>query len=108
MGASLDSPSGSNLDPLGALRSRVGRRVLATFVLCAVLPLLSFTAYSFFSVGARLQEDATERLRWTSKQLGMGILERLLVLESELALMAEEGDVGSTDSVVCPECGHIF
>ena len=87
MAASLASPSASS-PRLDGLRSRVGRRVLAAFVLCAVVPLLTFAGFSLASVTARLELEATERLQWTGKQIAMGLLERLLTFDAELERVA--------------------
>lgn len=66
------------------LRTRVARRVLWLFVVCALLPLgaLAFVAYR--QVSGQLTDQSRARLRQSSKLVGMGLLERLQFLENEL------------------------
>jgi HD-GYP domain-containing protein (c-di-GMP phosphodiesterase class II) len=69
------------------LRSRVARRVFFLFVLCALVPLSTLAYVSFDKVTAQLHADATQRLRNASKSTGMALLERLLLLDSQLAML---------------------
>jgi putative nucleotidyltransferase with HDIG domain len=66
------------------LRTRVARRVLWLFVLCALLPLGALAFVSYRQVSNQLAEQSRARLRQASKLVGMGILERLQFLENEL------------------------
>ncbi len=65
--------------------SRVARRVFLLMLASALVPILSFAALSFQHVTHQLEQDATARLEQDAKQLGMAVLERLLLLESTLA-----------------------
>jgi HD-GYP domain-containing protein (c-di-GMP phosphodiesterase class II)/HAMP domain-containing protein len=69
------------------LRSRVARRIFFLFVLCALVPLSTLAYISFSQVTAQLHTDATQRLRNASKGMGMALLERLLLLDSQLAML---------------------
>jgi HD-GYP domain-containing protein (c-di-GMP phosphodiesterase class II) len=69
------------------LRSRVARRIFFLFVLCALVPLSTLAYISFSQVTAQLHADATQRLRKASKGMGMALLERLLLLDSQLAML---------------------
>ena len=52
----------------------------------ALVPILSFALLSFQQVTRQLERDATARLEQDAKQLGMAVLERLLILEASLAV----------------------
>ncbi len=65
--------------------SRVARRVFLLMLASALVPILSFAALSFQHVTRQLEQDAVARLEQDAKQLGMAVLERLLLLEANLA-----------------------
>jgi HAMP domain-containing protein len=69
------------------LRSRVARRIFVLIVLCALLPISSFALLSFHQVTAQLERDARDRLAQDAKQVGMTVLERLLLLDSTLRML---------------------
>jgi len=66
------------------LSTKVARRMLGAFILCALAPvaLLSFIAYR--SVTTQLEQQANDRLREDSKSVGMMLLGRVALLGSEL------------------------
>lgn len=68
------------------LTSRVARRIFFLMVSSALVPTLSFAALSFRQVTQQLERDATARLQQDAKQLGMAVLERLLLLDASLAV----------------------
>jgi len=70
------------------LRSKVGRRIFFLFVGCALLPIIALAAVSYRSVTRDLRAQSEERLRQLGKAQGMAILERLVLLSSELELVA--------------------
>jgi GAF domain-containing protein len=70
------------------LRTKVARRILALFMLTAVFPIAALTLISYRQVTEQLSDQSRERLRQTSKIAGMGILERLDVLRSDLQLVS--------------------
>ena len=72
------------------LRSRVARRIFIMFVCCALLPLTALAILSFIQVTTQLHEQSQKRLHQASKAVGMGIFERLLLLENEMKLMASK------------------
>ena len=72
------------------LRSKVARRVFALFILCALLPVTALAILSFTHVTKQLNEQNQDRLRRSSKAVGMSIYERLLFLESELKLLGSQ------------------
>jgi HAMP domain-containing protein len=72
----------------GFLRTRVARRILLLFLVCAVLPVsgLAWLGYDF--VATRLEENARQELRAQSKTAGLFILDRLASLGAMLELTA--------------------
>ncbi|HEU4428031.1 MAG TPA: HD domain-containing phosphohydrolase [Myxococcota bacterium] len=67
------------------LRSKIARRVFAVVVTTALLPISLFALVTWISTSRQLERDAQARLRREAKQLGMGALERLLLLDAALA-----------------------
>jgi HD-GYP domain-containing protein (c-di-GMP phosphodiesterase class II)/HAMP domain-containing protein len=76
------------------LSSRVARRIFFLMLVSALVPILSFAVLSFRQVTRQLESDATARLQQDSKQLGMAVLERLLLLEATLAVYEPAADAG--------------
>ena len=70
------------------LRSKVGRRIVTLFVLCALLPIAGLAVLSFTQVRKQLDEQSKQRLEEASKSKGMEILERLELLELSLGMIA--------------------
>jgi HD-GYP domain-containing protein (c-di-GMP phosphodiesterase class II)/HAMP domain-containing protein len=68
------------------LTSRVARRVFFVVLASALVPILSFAALSFRHVTQQLEREAAARLEQDAKQVGMAVLERLLLLEASLAV----------------------
>ncbi len=56
------------------LRSRVGRRIIVLFVVCALLPTTALTVISYQHVTGQLLKETGVRLRGASKTAGMEIL----------------------------------
>lgn len=61
----------------GFLRSRVARRILARFMLSALIPILIVAALSFWQVTKMLSAQSGAQLQHFSKNYGMAVLERL-------------------------------
>jgi len=78
------------------LRSKVGRRIVLLFILCALLPIGGLAVISFTQVTNQLNEQSRQRLREVSKSKGMDILERLTLLELALRMIASNLGTGST------------
>lgn len=66
------------------LRTRVARRILTVFLLCAILPVATFALLAYHLTAARLQRDARDGLRQGSKTAGMIVMNRLQAIVSEL------------------------
>lgn len=76
------------------LRTRVARRMLLLFLVCAVVPVLTLASITYPVVMGRLETGARERLRDDSKVAGMLILARLEQLTGMLRTipLATAGD----------------
>ena len=70
------------------LHSKVGRRIVALFILCALIPIGVLAVVSFTQVSKQLNEQSKQRLEEASKSKGMGIIERLELLELGLGMVA--------------------
>ncbi len=76
------------------LTSRLGRRMLGVFALCAVLPVTALAVVSYRAARADLEGQARERLHDATKNLGMSMLERFLFVLEELEFAGERLDQG--------------
>lgn len=74
---------------LDFLRSRVARRVFGLFVISSLLPIAMLGLLSFEHVQGQLSEQSYRQLHRDSKAIGMTIVDRLSILETELELIAE-------------------
>ncbi len=81
------------------LRSKVGRRIVLLFILCALLPIGGLAIVSFTQVTNQLNEQSRKRLREARKSKGMAILERLTLLELALRMMASNLGTGADNPV---------
>lgn len=79
------------------LRGRVARRIFAVFLVCSLVPVSVFALFSYRQVRSQLERDAAANLRSTSKTAGMTILERLLIAEQALSVLAKGRDLTSRD-----------
>lgn len=70
------------------LKSKVARRIMVLFVICALLPIATLTLLSFVQVSGQLYDQSRSRLRQDTKSFAMSVSERLFLLESELGIMA--------------------
>jgi putative nucleotidyltransferase with HDIG domain len=80
------------------LRSKVGRRIFALFVLCALLPIAALAIISFRQVTRQLQEQSRARLRQAGEALGMSTFERLTLLETEMKMLASTLPTGAKEA----------
>ncbi len=67
------------------LESRIARRIFFVVIASALLPISLFAGVTWFATSAQLESDAQARLAREAKQLGMGAMERLMLLDSALA-----------------------
>jgi GAF domain-containing protein len=66
------------------LRTRVARRVLLLFLLCALLPLTAMAVYSYFRVSQQLHEQARERVVQAARNTAQALMERLEFIDRDL------------------------
>lgn len=59
------------------LKSRVGRRLFARFLLAALLPITGLAVYAYLKLGENLVESAHHRLVSDAKSYGMSLVEEL-------------------------------
>lgn len=82
------------------LKTRVARRILTLFVVCALIPIVLVAVVSYFQVSHQLTQQSRDRMRQQSKAMGLGVVERLGYLAAELRGLADrQGAVGPSDSV---------
>ncbi|HET8625699.1 MAG TPA: hypothetical protein VFM14_19240, partial [Gemmatimonadales bacterium] len=72
------------VQPPGLLRSRFGRRLLALFVGCALVPIALVAGLSWRHMTRHLERQSQERLHEANRILGRAVFERLLLLEATL------------------------
>jgi putative nucleotidyltransferase with HDIG domain len=75
------------------VRSKLSRRIIALFVICALLPIALLSAVAFWSVDSQLQEQSREKLRSSTHEEGMSIFERLTFVAADLKLAGLNADV---------------
>ena len=66
------------------LQSRFGRRLFLLFVGCALLPIAVVAVLSYAHVTRELRSQTERRLHQANKALGLGVYERLLLLDATL------------------------
>lgn len=75
---------------LRTLETRVARRVFLLFLLCAALPVVTFAGIGYVQVRGQLTDQTWERLASASESTATSLMERLLLLEADLAHPATE------------------
>src|SRR5687767_13649105 len=78
-----DEEQGVTLAPR-PLHSKFGRRLLALFVGCALLPIGVLALVSYRHVKQQLYTQSEARLHQDNKTFGLAIFERLLLLDATL------------------------
>src|SRR5512143_4131966 len=71
-----------------SLRSKVARRIFVLFVLCALVPIAALAILSFTQVTSELQQQSQQHLRQAARATGTAVFERLMLLESQMQLLA--------------------
>lgn len=72
------------------LRSRLALRMIGVFVAGGFLPLALVGVLAYLQVIVQLEEQAERRIRQETKGVAMSVVERLLYLETSLALVADQ------------------
>ncbi|KAB2929916.1 MAG: EAL domain-containing protein [Candidatus Contendobacter sp.] len=70
------------------LRGKVARRVFVLFVISSLLPVILLAILSFSQVNNLLINQQYDQLRQTSKNYGMALLDRLLLLKMQISWIA--------------------
>lgn len=70
------------------LRSRLARRIFWLFVVCALLPISMLALVSLISVSSELKQQSRRRLGQASRDEGVVIFERLVLLDANLRTLA--------------------
>jgi len=78
-----------------SLNSRVAKRIVLSFLLAALIPLLLFAGGAYYQVSHELHKRGLADSRALALQMGMDTLDRLHLIRDQLTLMAEAFEVGS-------------
>lgn len=65
--------------------TRVGRRLVSLFLLCAIAPISLLAVFAYHHVARQLETQSRTRLETLAKTTGMGIAQRLLMTRRVLA-----------------------
>ena len=76
------------LAPFGVLTSRIGRRLIALFLGCALLPLVAFAWITLTRVTEQMDSELRSSLHNGAKTAGMGLAARLGQVAADLAVVA--------------------
>jgi putative nucleotidyltransferase with HDIG domain len=69
-------------------RTKIGRRIVILFVVCALLPAMGVSIVSYWQARSQLRRSEDETIRSRATNAQNGALERLQSVESELILLA--------------------
>jgi hypothetical protein len=79
-----------NLRPSAAfLRTRVARRVLLLFSVCALVPVAALAVTSYFVVSKQLHDQSLERVTHENREARQAVAERLTNVRLDLAGISE-------------------
>ena len=85
----MSAPASLATSGAGALTSRLGRRFVLMFALCALLPLIVFATLSVTRVSEQMNADLRATLHNAAKTSGMGLAARLGQVAGDLRLTAD-------------------
>lgn len=83
---------------LDAFDTRVGRRLLAVFLLSAILPILVLSFVASKQVSRQLEAQGRERLETLAKSTGTVVGQRLLITKTQLVARAASLGSGANDA----------
>ena len=69
-------------------RTKLGRKIVGLFFLCALIPTATLAALSYARVRAELMSQSRERLNQGATDAAMGVIERVQAIESEMIFLA--------------------
>ena len=85
---SCPGPAGTHPSPgFSAKGKRSVNRILATLMLCALLPLLLLAGISLYQAKLKLREQACQQLEQAARNYALSVYEHLLLCEDELKLV---------------------
>jgi len=71
------------------LRSKVARRIFLLFVISALIPVTLLAILSFKQVNNLISKQQYDQLRQLNKQYGLAVLDRLLLLKTQISWIAQ-------------------
>lgn len=71
------------------LRSKVARRIFFLFIISSLIPVTLLTLLSFGQINNLISKQQHEQLRQTSKNYGVALLDRLLLLKIQIGWIAQ-------------------
>ena len=69
-------------------RTKLSRKIVGLFFLCALIPTATLAALSYARVRAELMSQSRERLNQGATDAAMGVIERVQAIESEMIFLA--------------------
>ena len=75
------------MSPSAPGQSKVARRIVVLFVLCALVPVVCLAVVAWRQVTSELRQATRQRLHQTAKSIGIEILDQLRRAESDLILI---------------------
>ncbi len=88
------------------LQSKVGRRILTLFILCALVPITAVAIVSYTRVSNELDKQNERQLHQSSRVLGKSIFERVAVLEDQFKALCSNSLVSSSNVTQRPDEGY--
>ena len=71
------------------LRAKLAKRIFVLFLAGALVPVTALALLSYHRLHGYMREQGTETLRYSAKEAGLAMLDRLRMAEIELALVAD-------------------
>jgi HAMP domain-containing protein len=76
-------------------RTTVAKRILALFLLCALLPVGTLAAFSLWEMSGTLTEQTDQRLHRAAKIINLALLQGLGFLQTEIEVLEKSSDARS-------------
>jgi putative nucleotidyltransferase with HDIG domain len=74
------------------LRGVVAKRIFGLFILCALLPIGSFAAFSLWEMSGTLKDQTDQRLHHAAKNINVALLQGLGFLQTEMSALGKSSD----------------
>ena len=69
-------------------RTKLGRKIVSLFFLCALIPTATLAMLSYVRVRAELRSQTQDRLHQGTTDAAMGVYERVQAIESEMFFLS--------------------